>query len=271
MKGKNNNKQNLISVIIPAFKKENTIENNLLLIKNVMDQLRYDYEIIIVVDGRVDKTYENAKKVISPKIKVVGYEHNHGKGFAIRYGMVRAKGNIVGFIDSGMDLNPNGLSILLEHFEWYNADIIIGSKRHSVSKVTNYPFIRRLISFLSQIFINILFGLNVRDTQVGIKFFRKEVIEEIMPRLLVKKFAFDIEILTVAYSLGYKRIFEAPIELNFDLKGSVISQSLFGELIKTFWDTLAIFYRLNIVRYYDNKNKRKWKYDPELNFRVNVS
>lgn len=264
------NKQDLISVIIPAFRQEKTIENNLLHIKNVMDQLRYAYEIILVVDGRVDRTFENAQKVKTPNIKVVGYKHNHGKGFAIRYGMILAKGDVVGFIDSGMDLNPNGLSMLLEHFEWYNADIIIGSKRHPVSKVVNYTLTRRLISFLSQIFITVLFGLRVRDTQVGIKFFRKEVIEKVMSRLLVKKFAFDIEILTVAYSLGYKRIFEAPIELNFDVKSSILSQNMFKELLRTFLDTLAIFYRLKIIRYYDDENKRKWKYDPELNYRVNL-
>lgn len=259
----------LISVIIPAFKQEKTIEKDLLRIKEVLDQLRYDYEMIVVVDGKYDKTFENAKNINSPKVIVVGYEHNHGKGFAIRYGMVRARGQIVGFIDSGMDLDPNGLSILLEHFQWYNADIIVGSKRHPASKF-NYPVGRRAISFLSQIFIMILFGMSVRDTQVGMKFFRREVIEDVMPRLLVKNFAFDIEILAVAYSLGYKRIFEAPVDLNFNYEGSIISQKLFEVIYRTFYDTLGIFYRLKVIHYYDNKNKRKWKYDSDLNLRVNL-
>lgn len=267
MKGKKK-KTNFISLIIPAFRQEKTIQADLEHIKDVMEQLRYDYEIIVVVDGDVDGTIENAKKVVSPKIIITGYKHNHGKGYAIRYGMVRSKGSIIGFIDSGMDLDPNGLSLLLEHFEWYNADIIIGSKRHPASKV-QYPFDRRIISFFSQLFIRILFGLNVRDTQVGMKFFRRKVIEDILPRLLVKKFAFDIEMLVVAYDLGYKRIFEAPIELDFNFDGSVLSQKLFGELMDTFWDTLAIFYRLKILRYYEDKNKRRWKYDQELEFSIN--
>lgn len=261
-------KAHFVSLIIPAFRQEKTIEDDLRHILSVMDQLRYDYELIIVVDGNIDKTLENAKKVKSSKIIVAGYDHNHGKGYAIRYGMVRSKGSIVGFIDSGMDLDPNGLSLLLEHFEWYSADIIIGSKRHPASKV-NYPFDRRLISFVSQLFIRLLFGLNVRDTQVGMKFFRRKVIEDILPRLLVKKFAFDIEMLVVAYSLGYKRIFEAPIELDFNFKGSVLSQKLFNELLDAFWDTIAIFYRLRFLRYYEDKNKRRWKYDQELKFSIN--
>lgn len=262
-------KRRLISLIIPAFKQEKTIGKDIARIKKVMDQLRYDYEIIVVVDGRVDKTYENAKKIKSPKVIITGYQHNYGKGYAIRYGMVRSKGEIIGFIDSGMDLNPNGLSLLLEHFEWNNADIIIGSKRHPLSKV-NYPLDRKIISFLSQVFIRTLFGLDVRDTQVGMKFFKRKVIEDVLPRLLVKKFAFDIEMLVVAYSLGYKKIFEAPIELNFNFKESIVSKNLLKEILKTFWDALAIYYRLKIVRYYDIENKRRWKFDPELNFRVNL-
>ena len=266
---KQSKRQHLISVIIPAFKQEKTIQEDVLRIKGIMGQLRYDYEIIIVVDGQVDETFKNAKKASSNKVIVVGYEHNHGKGYAVRYGMVHSKGDIVGFIDSGMDLNPNGLSIMLEQFEWHNADIIVGSKRHPASKV-NYPFGRKLISFVSQIFIRLLFGFNVRDTQVGMKFFKREVIEDVFPRLLVKKFAFDIEILAVASYLGYKKIYEAPIELNFNFNNSLISQSLISALSKTFWDSLAIFYRLKILRYYDNNNKRKWRYDPDLDLRINV-
>lgn len=254
MKKKEKIKNNLISIIVPAYKQERNIEKDLLRIENVMNQLRYSYEIIVVVDGNIDKTLENARKIKSPQIIVTGYEMNHGKGFAIKYGMNRSRGNIIGFIDSGMEINPNGLSMLLEHFEWYNADIIVGSKRHPVSKV-NYPISRKIISFFSQIFVHMLFGLTVRDTQVGIKFFKRKVIEDVMPRLLVKKFAFDIEILAVANHLGYKRIYEAPVELNLNFSESIVSQNLFKFLILTLIDTLAIFYRLKILRYYNRSKK----------------
>lgn len=258
----------LVSLIIPAYRQEKTIEKDVRRIKAVMDQQRFDYEIIIVSDGELDRTLENAKKIKNPKIKAYGYEHNHGKGYAIRYGMVRSKGSIVGYLDAGMDLNPSGLSLLLDQFEWHNADVIIGSKRHPQSKV-NYPFVRKLISFVSQMWILFLFGLNVRDTQVGMKFFKRKVIEDVLPRLLVKKFAFDIEILVVAFNLGYKKIFEAPIELDYNFQSSVTSRMLYA-IGRTLWDTLAIFYRLRILKYYNDTNKRKWKYDPELQFEVNV-
>jgi glycosyltransferase involved in cell wall biosynthesis len=260
----------LISLIIPAYKQEKTIKKDLLRILSIMDQIRYKYEIIVVVDGFLDKTFENAKKVKSSKIHISGYEKNYGKGHAVRVGMSKAKGDIVAFIDSGMDLHPNGLSMLLEHFEWYNADIIVGSKRHPVSKV-NYPFTRRIVSYVSQLYIRFLFGLNVRDTQVGMKFFRRKVIEDVLPRLLVKKFAFDIEILAVSYYLGYRRIYEAPIQLNFNFKNSGVSQNLFRAIVRTFWDTLAIFYRLKILRYYDNANRKQWRQQAYFNYRILTS
>lgn len=244
------NKKNLVSLIVPAYKQEKTIGEDISRIKAALEQLRFDYEIIVIVDGRVDKTFEKAKKFESSKIKIIGYDINHGKGYAVRYGMEKARGNIVGFIDSGMDLDPNGLSILLERFEWHDADIVVGSKRHPESKV-KYPLERRAISFISQVFIRILFGLNVRDTQVGMKFFKREVIKDVLPRLMVNKFAFDIEILVVALHLGYTKIVEAPIELHFNFEKSIVSQSLILAILKTFWDTLGIFYRLKIIHYYD--------------------
>lgn len=269
METETNNKKPLISVIIPAFRQEKTIKENLLQVSDILNKLKYDYELIVVVDGKIDNTFENAKSTRSSKIKVVGYEHNHGKGYAVRYGMANSKGDIVCFMDAGTDLNPNGLSMLLEYFEWYNADIVIGSKRHPESIVV-YPWHRKIISFFSQQYIRFLFGLTVKDTQVGIKMFNRKVIEDVLPRLLVKKFAFDIEILAVAHSLGYKKIFEAPVEIDYDFSGSLIKKTLLLEIIRTFWDTLAIFYRLKILGYYKNKNKRKWRYDPELEFKINT-
>ncbi len=263
----------LISIIVPAFRQERTIVRDLKRIKEVLGKLRYQTELICVVDGKIDKTFTNAQRFAKKhsNVKVIGYETNKGKGYAVRFGMAESKGDIIGFIDSGMDLNPNGLSLLLEHFEWYQADIIIGSKRHPVSKVY-YPWQRRILSMGYQLLVLTLFGLRVRDTQVGMKFFRREVLEKVLPRLLVKRFAFDVEMLAVANYLGFKRIFEAPIDINLRFgTGSTITNKRFIRIvIGMLIDTLAVFYRLNILNYYSDKNQRKWRFDPELNFRVNV-
>ncbi len=263
----------LISVIVPCFRQELTIIKDLAKIKTVLDKLRYPAELICVVDGKVDKTFELATKFAksNTNIKVIGYDTNKGKGYAVRFGMAESRGNIVGFVDAGMDLNPNGLSLLLEHFEWYNADIIIGSKRHPVSKV-EYPWQRRILSMGYQFLVWLLFGLKIKDTQVGMKFFKREVLEKVLPRLLVKAYAFDIEILAVANNLGFKRIYEAPVEikLNFGGNSYITSQKFIRIIFAMFLDTLAVFYRLRILNYYSDENKRKWRFDPELNFRVNI-
>src|SRR5205085_11878020 len=111
------------------------------------------------------------------------------------------------------------MRMLLNHMEWYNADIIVGSKLHPVSKV-NYPIYRTILSWGYRIFTSTLFGFRVRDTQVGLKFFKRKVVMDVLPRLVVKRFALDIEILAVAYSLGYKRIYEAPVKINFNLNST---------------------------------------------------
>lgn len=246
----------IVSIIIPAYKKKKTIRQDLLRIMSVMDQLRHDYEIIVVIDGDIDGTAKEVKKIKSDKIHVYSYAQNQGKGYAIRYGIQKAKGDIVGFIDSGMEINPNGIAMLLEHMEWYNSDIIIGSKRHPASKI-NYPLNRKIISKLAQIYIKLLFGLNVTDTQVGVKLFKRKVLSDVFSRLVVKKFAFDIEVLAVAKYLGYTRIYEAPIELKFDNKHSLVSRRLWPIVWQTFIDTLGIFYRMHFLGYYSRANRNK--------------
>ncbi len=161
--------------------------------------------------------------------------------------------------------------MLLEHFEWYDADVIVGSKRHPASKVT-YPWQRRILSFGYQYLVRLLFGLRVKDTQAGIKFFRRSVLEKVLPRLLVKRFAFDIEILAVAYHLGFRNIYEAPIDVKLDFGGSSVITS--NHFLKSVWnmmyETMQVYYRLRFLHYYDDTNKRKWIYDPELEMRVNI-
>lgn len=254
---KNNFGVNLISIVIPAYNQEKTIISDIRNVNNTLQTLGYKYEVIVVNDGSTDSTFRKALTLKSYKIKIIGYEHNQGKGHAIRFGMMQAKGDIIGFIDSGRDIHPNGLSMLLSHMEWYNADIIVGSKLHSVSKV-NYPLARKILSWGYRLLTRILFGFRIRDTQVGMKFFKRKVIKDVLPRLLVKKYALDIEILAVAYRLGYRRIYEAPVQIKF--KGNTItSWNVWETILNMLWDTLAVFYRLKILHYYDNKNFRYTK------------
>ena len=259
----------MLSLIVPVYRQEKVIARNLRSILTELKKFASPYELIVVIDGRVDRSMEEARKVTSPHVSVVGYETNHGKGYAVRFGMAKSHGDIIGFIDAGGDIKEEGLSMMLEHFRWYNADVIVGSKRHPASKI-EYPFFRKVLSFGYQMLVKMLFGLNIRDSQVGLKLYRRIVLEDVLPRLLVKEFAFDIEILAVARRLGYTRIYEAPVELTFQGASSITSQSFWNIVFNMLWETVAIFYRLRILHYYDNTNKRKWRFDPELNFRINV-
>lgn len=259
-----------LSVVVPAYRQEKTIVEDVTRIENSVKKLfPEDYEIIVVVDGRVDATYERLEQVTSPRVKKFVYEANRGKGYALRFGVAHAAGDYLVFLDAGMEINPEGIGMLWEHLKWYQADMVIGSKRHPASKVA-YPFWRRLTSFGYQLLVRLLFGLRVRDTQTGLKIFRREVLEKVMPRLLVKRYAIDIEILAVANYLGFKRIFEAPVDVTYHFADLTHASSLLP-IWRMLWDTLAVFYRLKILHYYDEANQRKWIYDEELQMKVNVA
>jgi dolichol-phosphate mannosyltransferase len=253
----------LVSVIVPVFNQEKTIKKDLIKINKALKATRFDYEIIAVIDGKKeDDSFSQAKKLGLPKVKVVGYKKNQGKGYAVRYGMAQSRGDKIAFIDAGMDIDPNGISMILEHMEWYQADIIVGSKRHLASRV-DYPLTREIMSRVYHRLVWLLFGFRVSDTQAGLKVFRRQVLKKVLPRMLVKRFAFDVELLAIAKSLGFDKIYEAPIKLDrkrFDFS-STIEWSTASEML---WNTLAVFYRLKILRYYDNKNWRAWPKDPKL-------
>ena len=263
------NDQHFLSVIIPIYKQEKTICQDLININHTLKQIRYDYEIIAVVDGtKIDKSFSKISKLKLKHLKIFGYKNNHGKGYAIRFGMAKTKGDYIAFIDSGMEIDPNGISMILEHMEWYDADIIVASKRHPAS-VVSYPLDRKIISFGAHLIAKFLLKINIKDTQAGLKIFKRKVLEKVLPRLLVKNYAFDLEILSVANYLGFKRIYEAPIKLQYAFK-SLTRATGFKTIYHCLIDALAVFYRLRIIHYYSDKNRRKWVYNPELEMRINT-
>ncbi len=244
----------LLSLVVPAYKQEKTIIKDIKALDKALSAFPFKHEIIVVVDGFVDKTHDILQD-LRPKTKdlrVIGYKENKGKGFAIKLGVEKAKGDIIGFIDAGMDLDPSEISIMLDIMDWNNADIVVGSKLHPESKV-NYPLARKILSWGYRTLTRLLFGFKVKDTQVGLKLFKKRVAKDVFSKIIVKKFAFDIEVLAVAYKLGYTKIYEAPIKLNFRGANSITSSSFWNVIFWMLWDTAAVFYRLKIIRYYDKK------------------
>jgi glycosyltransferase involved in cell wall biosynthesis len=232
------------SVIMPMYNEANIFEN----INNVvatLDKINKDFEIILVNDGSKNNCFKEAKKIKDRRVRVVGYDKNMGKGYAIKYGFSYAKGDYITFLDCGEDIEASQIKEFLRIIKFEKADIVVGSKRHPDSKV-DYPFSRRFMSGIYQIINKVLFNLDVRDTQVGLKLFKRKVLEEIMPKIAIKKFAFDLELLVIANKKGFK-IIEAPIILKYKFRSSINSKAVFWML----WDTAAIFYRDKILNYYD--------------------
>jgi glycosyltransferase involved in cell wall biosynthesis len=243
-----------LSVVMPAYRQEVSIAEDIRNVERAVRAITDSYEIIVVVDGFVDATYDRAQAVASERerVRVLGYTRNGGKGHAVRYGMQHAAGERIAFLDAGMDLDPSALARFSSIMDETGADIVVGSKRHPES-VVRYPFLRRVYSAAYQVLVWLLFGLNVRDTQVGLKLFRREVIERVVPLLLVKRFAFDIELLVVAAQMGYRHLVEAPVTLTHGWFPSTIGlRSVFGML----WDTAAVFYRAHLLQYYRRQTRR---------------
>jgi len=247
----------LLSLVVPTYRQPKTIRKNISHLRSALNELHINYEIIVVVDGKEDKTYENAARMRSLRVRVLGLDTNQGKGFAVKYGMMKARGDVIGFIDAGMEIDPAGIEMLLNHMRWYEADVIVGSKLHPVSQVY-YPLWRKILSWGYRNLTRLLFGFKVRDTQVGIKFFKRRVVLDVFPTLLVKRFAFDVEVLAASISLGYKKIYEAPIKLNFKQANSSITMKKFWRTIfYMLLDTAAVFYRVRILNYYVREQKKR--------------
>lgn len=244
-----------LSVIVPAYNEEKTIRKYLSSLISDLTKLEYGWEIVVVSDGSTDGTLKELKKIQSPFVKIFHYPKNQGKGFALSHGVKKSKGEIVTFLDAGGDFDPSHINRFIKLMEALDADIVIGSKRHPMSKV-NYPPKRRFYSWLYQILIRILFNLKVRDTQTGLKVFRRGVLEEILPRALVKQYAFDLELLVIAKHLGFDRITEGPVNMEFNLTSTGINLKTIKNILL---DTAAIFYRLYIKRWYNKEHKKEKK------------
>lgn len=242
----------MLSVLVPAYNEAGNIVKTIEELVVVLGEPRLEYEVVIIDDGSKDDTYEQASLMtqLHSSIKVYRYEQNQGKGYALKYGFQFTQGDLVLFIDADSDLPPSQIPRFLEYMTNNHADIVIGSKKHPLSNV-KYPFTRRFFSTGYRLIVKIMFDLNVTETQIGIKLFQREVLEKVFPKILVKRYAFDLELLTNANRMGYK-IAEAPVELNYQFSSRVSPKMIWD----IFVDTLAIFYRMRILHYYDKEANR---------------
>ena len=238
-----------VSVIMPAFNEASRIASSIEETVKTFSRFNCAWELLIMDDGSTDDTFKIAQEFSSKypsNIIAKKNPYNLGKGRALKKAFHYISGEYVVFLDADMDLHPTQVSTLFDIMRLDNADIVIGSKMHPNS-IVNYPLQRKIISLGYYLFTRLLFNLPCHDTQTGLKFFKTEVLRKVFPRILVKRFAFDLEVLVNATHLGYK-IAEAPIVLDSQRKYGWIG---LGHIYTTTRDTLAVFYRMYILRYYD--------------------
>lgn len=236
-----------LSIVLPVHQGEAFIAQSVQTVLNELSALDDRFEIIVVVDGCTDASAERARSVLDPRVHVVEYPVNQGKGHAILAGVERARGRYVGWLDSDLDIAPSAIVHAMRCFTASpTVDAVIGSKRHPDS-VVDYPRVRRITSWGFQTLVRVLLRINVRDTQVGAKVFRREMLEITAPLLLIKRYAFDLEVLAVGAQFGFDRIEEMPIRLDYRFSGTGINREAVWRM---FVDTLAIAYRIHIRHWY---------------------
>lgn len=237
----------LVSILVPVYNMEKNIERNINILTEKISPFISNFEIIISDDGSEDNSKNAIEKICNENKNIIGVysKENHGKGNALKRACEIANGKYIIFCDGDMEIDPSQLENFFDIMRKENADIVIGSKRHKNS-VVNYSNVRKLISFVYFMFVKIFFHLPIQDTQTGLKLFKREAIINVFPRILVKAFAYDLEVLVACNSNG-KKIASAPVIVNPNRHFGFIKLSV---LWKTFIDTLAIFYRLNIVKFY---------------------
>jgi glycosyltransferase involved in cell wall biosynthesis len=243
-----------LTVIVPVFNGGDEIVRNLDLIRRTIAKglEGEEIELIVVSDGSLDDTAERLLAARSDVgIRVIHYDRNLGKGYAVKTGALASHGQWVALVDADLDLDPADVPMYVAVAREEGLDFAIGSKRHPQS-IVHYPRSRRLASRCYQALNRLLFRLEVRDTQVGLKVFSRGVVDDVVPLLLVKRFAFDLELLAVAAALGHGRVRELPVRLEYRFSGSQLRSRA---VVRALVDTAAIFYRLRILRTYQRKRR----------------
>ncbi len=210
-----------LSVIIPAFNEEENFKRGALKqVSEYLEKQTYEYEVLLVDDGSIDKTYDLLKDYIKNKKnwKLVKIPHQ-GKYKAIKKGVQKASGELVLFTDFDQSTPLYESEKLIKAVK-NGSDLAIGSREIIGAKREEEPFYRHLMGKGFNFVVRIITGLSYHDTQCGFKLFKKEPIKKIIENVSVAEKrkvadaytgAFDVEILYLAQKMGYKSK-EVPVD-----------------------------------------------------------
>ncbi|MFQ5710336.1 MAG: glycosyltransferase [Candidatus Geothermarchaeales archaeon] len=243
-----------LSVVMPMYNEEENVGRALGVVEDVLRRMDLSYEIVVVDDGSVDRTRLVAQGCAegNDHIKVVSYGRNMGKGYALKTGFMCSGGEKIVFLDGDLEVAPHfGVYVkALDHF-----DVVVGSKMHPRSRV-RAPTLRKILSLGFHFAVMLLMGVRVSDTQAGLKAFRREALGRILRMNLVKRHAFDVELMALA-SLLRLRVSELPVEIR--LKGMFSLRGVLYMLV----DLMGMVYRMRILRWYQrNLGEEEPTYKP---------
>ncbi len=222
-----------LSVIIPAYHAERDIEATVRSVFSYLSEHAITHEIIVVPDGSKDNTAAVTKSLVAevPTLKLIEYPRNHGKGYAVRKGMLQATGKYRLFMDADNSTSIDHVAKMLPFFnEGY--EVVIASIGVAGAQVSSgsEPLWRRVLGKLGNKFIQIMAVPGISDTQRGFKILSAEAAHDIFSHSHVNRFAFDIELLALARRFGY-RIKEVGINWKNDPGHSTVSGATYIQVL----------------------------------------
>jgi dolichyl-phosphate beta-glucosyltransferase len=229
----------LLSLVIPAYNEANRLPATLRRIREHRRSWNFRNEIIIVVEPSEDGTLSLAEEAAkcSPDFVVLTHHERRGKGFAVRSGMLRARGECVFFTDADLSTPLEDLDAgLLRFRKDRSVDVLVGNRQHPETRILQHQNSAR--EWMGKIFNRIAqatTGLRIRDTQCGFKGFRQRAASEIFSRQRLDGFSFDVEVLTLAKAMGFS-IVEMPVHWTNSPESSVRvlrdSMKMLGDLFR---------------------------------------
>ena len=207
-----------LSIVVPCYNESKDIAKNSEIIKNYLESIKQDYELILVNDGSKDNTKEVIEAI--PGVKALSYEPNRGKGGAVKYGIENATGDYVLFMDADLSTDLEAIDKFIKLAP--NYDMVIGS-RHAKDSVIKkkQPALRVFIGWCCRKLVNMKFHFKFKDTQCGFKAMRTDIAKKIVSKQVVNNFAFDVEYLYIA-KLNNLSIYEMGV-IWADDRGSTVS------------------------------------------------
>lgn len=237
------------SIIIPAFNEAARIGSCLSEVVSVLDNHRWDAEIIVVNDGSRDATASIVREFAArdPRIRLVENPGNRGKGFSVRRGFQESCGEIVMFTDADLSAPMDEASRLFAAIS-DGADIAIGSRwLESTRQTIRQPWYRQLFGRCFNLLTRLVMGLNYADTQCGFKAFRRDAALRIARLERIERWGFDPEMLFLAGKMGYK-VREVPVTWAHDQRSrlSYLKDGLkmIEDMARIRWYSLTGAYKL---------------------------